>query len=1002
MRHDALGKTGTLFVVLAILTPGSVRAQPAPGWLDARDCGASGSKFQTQAATVAGSKQITVKDVGDLKAGQGVMVSKSNARYTNCSLWGPRKKYAASQPLKDVVEMRGYDGTAGSWVVYVLDIDPAKPTEFRWTDDLGRTWQPAVPMTYDWQPLSGGTEVRFRKFDWQDGYTVVLVGRDQLVTTIEKVEGNVLTLKDPANRTVADAVVRHNDTVALQAAVDRAIKEKQNVFVPVGNYRLSGPIVVNQATAIAIEGQNAVDTVLDMSEGAGACFLLRGGTEVTIRNFSMLGHMGFDESDRAGVLRTLGGTAVWGFYFKSCSALQIEATERVLVENCHARRMSTECFYSAGPSRWGTREPKAYTKAITYSRCSVVDCARNGFNNNDFAENTSILHCRIVDVGGCSWEGASRFVRFIGNYVRNSGTVAMGNIGSRDATLEELGSGQHIVADNVFEGRTSYAGRPGGFIVRATCGATQVIVRNNIFVNYNSSAIEIVPGGDQRHLPTRNCTVTGNIIDLTAVGEPSLARTGIHIGSSDAIVSDNQIYTRGSYDVNVTAIRLTEPAINLVVHDNLLRNCGLGIASAAATSVVGEIVDPKTFLASHGGVPLERRQSHCYRGWNLALFRSNKPAGSSVIEAFDPETLRFQLKEPREMKAGDGFQVFPPSANWHVHDNTITGCLKPVGLDSNGSEASVFRNNLVSRGEAVDALSAIEAHGRFQLIGNHVSGFDEQRSTALALTGEPLWPGPAPIGDGTSEAANAPISVYLPSPAKAPGAAIVICPGGGYMRHVLDREGPRIARWLNEHGIAGIVLEYRLPQGRPRVPLLDAQRAVRTVRSKAAQWNIDPNRIGILGFSAGGHLASAAGTHFDGGDPKAADPIDRVSCRPDFMVLIYPVITMGEKTHAGSKTNLLGDKPKPELVELFSNEKQVTDKTPPAFLAHAKDDVGVPPENSRMFSAALKAHNVAAEYLELPSGGHGFDGCKGPMWEAWKTKSLEWLAAQGIIPGSVP
>ena len=166
----------------------------------------------------------------------------------------------------------------------------------------------------------------------------------------------------------------------------------------------------------------------------------------------------------------------------------------------------------------------------------------------------------------------------------------------------------------------------------------------------------------------------------------------------------------------------------------------------------------------------------------------------------------------------------------------------------------------------------------------------------------------------------------------------MICPGGGYGGLVVGPEGHGIARWLNQHGIAGIVLEYRLPKGRPFVPLLDAQRAIRTVRSNAKEWGIDPGRIGIIGFSAGGHLASTAGTHFDGGDPKAADPIDRVSCRPDFVILVYPVITMGEKTHGGSKTNLLGRDPKPELVELFSNEKQVTDKTPPMFLAHAKDD----------------------------------------------------------------
>ena len=163
------------------------------------------------------------------------------------------------------------------------------------------------------------------------------------------------------------------------------------------------------------------------------------------------------------------------------------------------------------------------------------------------------------------------------------------------------------------------------------------------------------------------------------------------------------------------------------------------------------------------------------------------------------------------------------------------------------------------------------------------------------------------------------------------------------------------------------------------------------VRFNAKAWGIDPARIGIIGFSAGGHLASTAGTHFDAGDPKATDPVNRVSCRPDFAILIYPVVTMGEKGHGGSKANLLGRDPKPEMVDLFSNEKQVTDKTPPMFLAHAKDDTVVAPDNSRMLYEALKAHKVPAEYLELPSGGHGLNGYKGPMWDAWQTKSLEWL-----------
>ena len=261
-----------------------------------------------------------------------------------------------------------------------------------------------------------------------------------------------------------------------------------------------------------------------------------------------------------------------------------------------------------------------------------------------------------------------------------------------------------------------------------------------------------------------------------------------------------------------------------------------------------------------------------------------------------------------------------------------------------------------------------------------------------------LWSGPAPVGDGGSEATGGVITLHRPSPEEANGTAVVICPGGGYGGLVVGPEGHGIAEWLNQHGITGIVLEYRLPAGRRLVPLLDAQRAIRTARAKAADWKIDPKRIGIMGFSAGGHLASTAGTHFDAGDPKAADPVDRLSCRPDFMILVYPVITMNEQTHRGSQSNLLGRDPTPDVLAFFSNEKQVTDQTPPAFLAHALDDRAVHPDNSLRFYEALQAHHVAAEYLQLPSGGHGLNGYRGPMWDAWQTKSLEWLAAQKLVP----
>ncbi|MBM4049413.1 MAG: hypothetical protein FJ279_30325, partial [Planctomycetes bacterium] len=425
MTDAGLAISVSLSVVLVLAGTACLGAES--DWLNARDCGASGSKFESPATTTAGSNRVAVKEIGDFKVGQGVMVSRCNIHYTEAQLWGPKTKRVAPRPIKGELEFRGYDGSKGSWTVYVLDVAPAAQPAFRWTDDLGRTWSANVPIDKEWHKLSGGLEVRFGDLDWPSGYVVTFGARDQLVSRIEKVEGNVLTLKDAANRSATDAVVRHCDDAALQDAVDRAIKEKRHLFVPPGCYRLARGVTVQDPAGIIVEGANAVDTVLDITEGNGSCISLKGGTEVTLRNLRFVGHSGFDTRDQMGSMRTQGAVSVWGFYFKLCNAVHISGTERVLVENCHATRMSMEAFYSQGPGRWKGREPKSYSKAITYLRCSAVDCARNAFNNNDFAENTSVLYCRIVDVGGCSWEGASRFVRFIGNYVRNAGTVAMGN-----------------------------------------------------------------------------------------------------------------------------------------------------------------------------------------------------------------------------------------------------------------------------------------------------------------------------------------------------------------------------------------------------------------------------------------------------------------------------------------------------------------------------------------------------------------------------------------------
>ena len=217
----------------------------------------------------------------------------------------------------------------------------------------------------------------------------------------------------------------------------------------------------------------------------------------------------------------------------------------------------------------------------------------------------------------------------------------------------------------------------------------------------------------------------------------------------------------------------------------------------------------------------------------------------------------------------------------------------------------------------------------------------------------------------------------------------------------LDHEGKQIAEWLNSLGVAGFVLEYRHRgggYGHP-APMQDAQRAIRTVRARAADWNVNPARLGIIGFSAGGHLASTAGTHFDKGDSQAADPIERESCRPDFMILCYPVIAFGELyTHQGSQNNLIGKDAPAELVKSLSNEKQVTPETPPTFLFHTDEDKTVPSENSIQFYLALHKAKVPAELHIYQKGGHG-QGLAGkiPGTSNWPKACEEWLRKQKLL-----
>ncbi len=255
-----------------------------------------------------------------------------------------------------------------------------------------------------------------------------------------------------------------------------------------------------------------------------------------------------------------------------------------------------------------------------------------------------------------------------------------------------------------------------------------------------------------------------------------------------------------------------------------------------------------------------------------------------------------------------------------------------------------------------------------------------------------LWPEGAPGAVGRDPLDVPTLTPYLPLKEQATGAAIIICPGGGY-DSLSVREGAPVAEWLNSIGIAAFVLKYRVaPRYHHPAPLQDAARAIRTVRVRAAEWHLDPERIGILGFSAGGHLASTAGTHFEVGKPNASDPIERVTSRPNLMMLIYAVISMREQTHPRSKMNLLGPSPRPDLISLLSNEEHVTKETPPTFLVHGVSDSKVPVENSLLFVAALRKASVPFELHLYEHGEHGFAlGGKDPALSTWPDDCARWL-----------
>jgi acetyl esterase/lipase len=261
-----------------------------------------------------------------------------------------------------------------------------------------------------------------------------------------------------------------------------------------------------------------------------------------------------------------------------------------------------------------------------------------------------------------------------------------------------------------------------------------------------------------------------------------------------------------------------------------------------------------------------------------------------------------------------------------------------------------------------------------------------------------LWAGPAPLATGDGLEDTPALTVYQPQAGAATGAAFIVLPGGGY-RGRAAHEGEPIARWLNSVGVTAFVARYRVSPYRHPAPLSDAARAIQYVRAHATAWGLDPQRIGILGFSAGGHLASTAATQFTEGEPGSDDPVARVSSRPDLAVLIYPVITFTEDAwvHKGSRTNLLGPEASAEQMAALSSERRVTNRTPPVFLVHTTGDTAVPPENSLLFVQAMRKAGVEVELHLYEGGRHGFGlGEKEGPIATWPLLAASWLQAHGF------
>lgn len=702
-------------------------------WINAAQHGASGSEFQATGAIAAGSNEITLKDPGDFTVGQEVTISGCHRHYYG-TVYNEKEPYFARNQslLKDEIELRGLNANK-SWQTFVLDFYKTEPITFRWlaVDPAYQTlvtthpvvnrywrWQgESLPVNTDWIPLADGVEMRFNKRDWLPGQSIAFHARNRLLAKITGIRGKTLILSEQATLDAPEAAVRHHDQAALQSALDRAITERKGLFIPAGRYRLDKGLWIQNAS-VRIEGAQRDLVTLDISEDHTAVFWISGGREVIVRNLGMVGHTGFMELPSPS-FSTATGYAYWPLAnqqmeIKGCAAANFAGTEHLLFEDLKVSRMASEVFYSHGGDRYGS-EPyiqaphegrpeilKQYTKSCVYHRCQVSDCNMTAFNNNDFAEGTSILHCHVERTSNLC-ENASRFTRVIGNYMKDGCSFSV-HAGSA-ADPHRIGTTQAIVADNVFEGGILLGG------IGIANNATQVIVANNLFIGFSKESAIFVLGG-------RRIIITGNHIDLTRIEDnPDNERCGICIEASNVLVADNHIYVRGPDSDKVTGIHVADDAVNINIHDNLVENCHWGFRTGRREYLPqgepgrfaflkghfefrhteAEVVTPLGERAfSEKALPFRCDDSAPYSGWYLRWLTGSGAGQTMTIASYSSRERRVSLKESFAPQAGDRFAVYPRYANWQVHHNTAAGCACPMALDLPGAENVSIRDNIIS------------------------------------------------------------------------------------------------------------------------------------------------------------------------------------------------------------------------------------------------------------------------------------------------------------------